>query len=115
MSSAASSLVARSGDGTEQTLVSSGAPLPARAKIVFGTSRAGQDALELELLEDGERRLAVAHFALPRGLPANCWIPIEVSISADGVVRAEARENLRRVRVDARFVTEGASATTFRV
>ncbi|MGE0713480.1 MAG: hypothetical protein AB7N76_36390 [Planctomycetota bacterium] len=114
MSSAETNLSARSGDGTEQVLVSAGAPLPARAKIVFGTSRAGQESLELELLADGER-LALARFALPRGLPANCWIPIEVSVSADGRVRAEARENLRRVRVDARFEPEGASARGYSV
>lgn len=96
---APANLVARSGDGTEKQLVAQGAPLPASAKIVFGTSRAGQDALELDLLEDGERLVARARFALPRGLPANCWIPIEIRIGADLTVRAEARENLRRISV----------------
>ena len=112
--SAPASLLARSGDGTEKTLVSAGSSLPTSGKIVFGTSQAGQAAIELELLEDGERRVALARFELPRGLPANTWIPIEFRVSAEGVVRAEARENLRRLRVDAQWDSSEASAEHFR-
>lgn len=108
-------LSARSSDGTEQVLVSAGTPLPASSKIMFATTRGGQDAIEVELLEDGERRLASARFALPRGLPANCWIPIFVSVGADLRVRAEARENLRRLRVDAEFDVDGQAAEHFSV
>ncbi len=111
---APASLSAQSGDGTQQVIVAAGAALPARARLVFGTSRPGQDAIALELRE-GERRVATATFALPRGLPANCWIPVEVSVGADLRVRAEARENLRRIRVDAVFDASGAEAEHFRV
>jgi hypothetical protein len=109
------SLSARSSDGTEQVLVALGTALPASSKIMFATTRAGQDVIEVELLEDGEHRLANARFPLPRGLPANCWIPIFVSVGIDLLVRAEARENLRRLRVDAEFDTDGQAAKSFRV
>jgi hypothetical protein len=108
-------LTARSSDGTEEILVALGAFLPSSSKIMFATTRAGQDAIEVELLEDGERRVANARFPLPRGLPANCWIPIFVSVSADFRVRAEARENLRRLRVDAEFDVDGQISKKFTV
>lgn len=111
---APTSLRARSGDGTERDVVSAGAALPASARVVFATSRPGQDAIVLELLED-DRKVATATFALPRGLPANCWIPVEVRVGADLCVRAEARENLRRVRVDAAFDTSDATAEHYTV
>ncbi len=109
------SLTARSSDGTEQVLISAGTAVPAETKIMFATTRGGQDAIEIELLEDGERRLANARFKLPRGLPANCWIPIFVSVNADLRVQAEARENLRRLRIDADFDAEGQAAQHFTV
>jgi hypothetical protein len=116
--SAPAGLLARSGDGTSQALVKAGASLPAAAKIVFGTSKPGQDALVLDLLEDpgvGEapRLVAQARFALPRGLPANTWVPIEVQVGADLRVRAEARENLRRIRVSAAWDESQRSALHF--
>lgn len=104
--SAPATLTARGPDGTSQVLVRAGTPLPAAAKIVLATARAGQDALEVDLVEgEGatERVLARARFDLPRGLPANAWIPVEVTVGADLRVRAEARENLRRVRAAAKF------------
>ncbi len=107
-------LTAKSSDGTTQQVVAAGASLPAQARLVFATSRPGQEQIALELLE-GDRRVAVATFALPRGLPANCWIPVEIGVSADLRVRAEARENLRRIRVDATFDAEGAAAEHYRV
>ena len=112
--SAPASLIARSGDGKEKVLVSEGASLPATNKLVFGTSRPGQDAIELELLEGGSARVAKARFELPRGLPANTWIPIEFRVTAEGVVRAEARENLRRIRVDASWDASDAAAEHYR-
>lgn len=114
---APASLVARGPDGTSQVLVRAGAPLPAAGRVVLATARPGQDALEIDLLEgEGEdaRLVARARFALPRGLPANAWIPVEVSVGADLRVRAEARENLRRVRAAAAF-TPGDGATRFHV
>ena len=108
-------LSARSSDGTSKDLVAAGASLPASARIVFATTRAGQDAIEIELLEDGDKRVASARFVLPRGLPANCWIPIEVTVGADLTIRAEAHENLRRLRVDAEFDTEGRTAAHYAV
>ncbi|MBX3470832.1 MAG: hypothetical protein KF878_28530 [Planctomycetes bacterium] len=112
---APAALVARGPDGTEQVLVRAGGGLPAAARIVLATSRAGQDALEVDLLEgEGEaaRLVARARFTLPRGLPANAWIPVEVSVGPDLRVRAEARENLRRVRAPAAF-TPGAGDTAY--
>lgn len=112
-------LVAKSGDGTSQALVKAGAPLPAQAKLVFGTSRPGQDAIVLDLLEDAgdgaPLLVATARFALPRGLPANTWVPIEVQVGADLGVRAEARENLRRIRVSAAFDASQRAARHFHV
>ncbi|MCO5166759.1 MAG: hypothetical protein M9894_10385 [Planctomycetes bacterium] len=114
--SAPAALVARGPDGTEQVLVRPGGALPASARIVLATARPGQEALEVDLLEgEGEaaRLVARARFALPRGLPANAWIPVEVQVGADLRVRAEARENLRRVRAPAAF-TPGPDETTYR-
>jgi hypothetical protein len=112
---APASLSLRSGDGTTQRVVERGAALPARGKVVFATSRAGQASIELELLEDDELRVASAAFELPRGLPANCWIPVFVEVGPSLRVRAQARENLRRVRVDARFDPAGATARHYQV
>jgi hypothetical protein len=108
-------LSARSSDGTEQVLIATGTALPASTKIMFATTRGGQDSIEIELVEDGERQVGTARFALPRGLPANCWIPIFVSVGADLRVQAEARENLRRLRIDAEFDVEGRTAQQFGV
>lgn len=99
-------LVARTGDGKRQVVARAGASLPCETRLVFATSQAGQTTLELELLE-GEASFARARFELPRGLPANCWIPVFVSLSAKLRVSAEARENLRRIRIDAAFETTG--------
>lgn len=113
---APASLIARSGDGTTQALISEGASLPASNKIVFATSRPGQDAIAIDLLEGEELRLVSrARFVLPRGLPANCWIPVEVRVDADLRVRAEARENLRRISVDAEFDASEATAEHYTV
>lgn len=109
--SAPANLGARSGDGTAQPLVRAGASLPANARIVFSTSRPGQDQLLLDLVEDDERLVARASFALPRGLPANCWIPIYFTVDADLRIQAEARENLRRINIAAVFdASERAAA-----
>jgi len=113
MPEAPATLTARSGDAAEP-VVKRGAPLPAAGRIVGATTRAGQDALEVDLLEDGERLVARARFDLPRGLPPNCWIPVEVRVDADLSVRAEARENLRRIRVTAELDAGGATAEHFR-
>lgn len=99
-------LVARTGDGKRQVVAQSGASLPCETRLMFATSQAGQSTLELELLE-GEASFARARFELPRGLPANCWIPVFVSVGADLRVSAEARENLRRIRIDAAFEALG--------
>jgi len=106
---APASLIARSGEGKTQTIVAAGAPLPASGKVVIATERAGQDALELELLE-GEALFARVRFPLPRGLPANCWIPVEIAVGPDLRVRAEASENLRRLRVAGEFDTTAGAA-----
>lgn len=109
-------LIAVSGDGKQKVLVAAGSPLPARGELMFGTSKPGQAELLLELREGPEARLvARAKFELPRGLPANCWLPVEVRLSADLKVQAEARENLRRLRIDARFDVEGADAEHYGV
>lgn len=115
--SAPAALLARGPDGTEQVLVRPGASLPASARVVLATARPGQDALELDLLEgegSGAVLVARARFVLPRGLPANAWIPVEVAVGADLRVRAEARENLRRVRAAAEF-TPGPGGTAYSV
>lgn len=115
--SAPAALIARGPDGTEQVLVRAGAALPASGRVVLATSRPGQDALEVDLLEgEGAAAVAVARarFTLPRGLPANAWIPVEVSVGADLRVRAEARENLRRLRAAAEF-TPGPGGTSYSV
>lgn len=109
---APTALVAKSGEGKQQTLVAAGAPLPAAGRVVVATERAGQDALELELLA-GDAPFARVRFPLPRGLPANCWIPVEVSVGPDLRVRAEASENLRRLRVAGEF-TLAPDAAHFR-
>lgn len=93
-------LIARTGDGKRELVARAGASLPCETRLMFATSQAGQSALELELLE-GEAPFARARFELPRGLPANCWIPVFVRVGADLKVSAEARENLRRIRIDA--------------
>ena len=115
--SAPAALMARGPDGTVQVLVRPGAALPANARLVLATARAGQDALEVDLLEgEGEGAVVVARarFVLPRGLPANAWIPVEVTVGPDLRVRAEARENLRRVRAPAAF-TPGPGGTQYTV
>ncbi|RMG16750.1 MAG: hypothetical protein D6731_05490 [Planctomycetota bacterium] len=112
---APASLSLRGPDGSSQRLVERGAVLPARARVVFATARPGQRVLECALYEDDERLLARARFELPAGLPANCWIPVEVSVGAALSVAAEARENLRRLRVDAAFDVAEASARHFRI
>ena len=99
-------LIAQTGDGKRQVVAQAGASLPCETRLMFATSQAGQSTLELELLE-GEQSFARARFELPRGLPANCWIPVFVSLSANLRVAAEARENLRRIRIDAAFETTG--------
>ncbi len=100
---APATLSARSSDGTQQVLVELGTSLPAATKIMFATTRGGQDAIAIDLIESSSLLVATASFPLPRGLPANCWIPVHISIGADLRVSAEARENLRRLRVDAEF------------
>lgn len=115
--SAPAALHVRGPDGTSHTIVQAGGPLPASGRVVTATTRAGQDALELELVEEGAeggpKRVAMARFALPRGLPANTWIPVEVQVSAELRVRAEAREQLRRIRVAGVFDASGRTASHF--
>lgn len=115
--SAPASLFARGPDGTEQVVVPAGAALPAGGRVVLATARPGQEVLELDLLE-GQGPTAVlvgrARFSLPRGLPANAWIPVDVSVGADLRVSAEARENLRRVRAQGQF-TRGPGGTAYSV
>ena len=108
-------LRARSSDGTTRTVIPAGAALPASARIVFATTRAAQDEVEIELIEGVDRLVAKARFTLPRGLPPNTWIPIEIGVDKNGRIRAEARENLRRIRVDAKFDTDSAEAGFYSV
>ncbi len=107
---APAALSAKSGDGTSQKLVEAGASLPSTTRSVFATSRAGQDRIDLELHEDPGLLIGRLSFPLPRGLPANCWIPVFVTVGADLCVRAEARENLRRLRVDGEADATDAAA-----
>lgn len=83
----------------------------------MATTRVGQEQVELELVEEDEgapaRLVARARFALPRGLPGNTWIPIELQVGADLRVRAEAREQLRRLRVPAAFDAAAREALHF--
>lgn len=114
--SAPAALLVRGPDGTATAIVQQGGPLPASGRVVTALTRAGQDALELELVEEQDgatKRVAMARFALPRGLPANTWIPVEVSVGADLRVRAEAREQLRRLRVPAVFDAGARTAEHF--
>lgn len=93
-------LWARSPDGTRNKVVGEGASLPARGKVMYATSRAGQREAVVHFLEE-ERMVAAAHFELPPGLPPNTWLAIQVEVGADLRIRAEARENLRRIQVEA--------------
>ncbi|MBL4849169.1 MAG: hypothetical protein JKY65_26895 [Planctomycetes bacterium] len=99
-------LFALSGDGKSQLVARAGASLPCEVRLVFATSQAGQTELALDLAE-GERTFARARFELPRGLPANCWIPVYVRVESDLRVSAEARENLRRIRIEGVFESLG--------
>ena len=97
---APAALSAKTGDGKDQKLVESGGALPTTTRMVFATSRAGQDRIDLVLHEAPDLLVGKLSFELPRGLPANCWIPVFVTVGADLRVRGEARENLRRLRID---------------
>ncbi len=107
----------RGPDGTSQAIVRKGGALPAAGKVVVATTRVGQELVELELVEEDEgapaRLVARARFTLPRGLPGNTWIPIELQVGADLRVRAEAREQLRRLRVPAVFDAGAREALHF--
>ena len=112
---APAALSAKSGDGTSQKLVEVGATLPSTTRLVFATSRAGQDRIELELHEEPGLLIGRFSFPLPRGLPANCWIPVFVTVGVDLRVRAEARENLRRLRVEGEGDATNATAKHYRL
>lgn len=100
---APAALALRAGE-TLHTVLAAGATLPAARRVVCATQRPGQRELVLELLEgEALRPIARARFALPPGLPANCWLPVEVQVDPDLRVRASARENLRRISVEAVF------------
>lgn len=107
---APSDLSAHSGDGNSQMIVRAGSGLPTEVRLVFATERAGQTELSLRLAEASNEPFAELRFELPRGLPANCWIPVFVAVSADLRVSAEARENLRRIRIEANAQPLGESA-----
>jgi hypothetical protein len=106
---APASLIARSGEGEAQVVIAAGAALPAAGRVVCATTRGGQDALVLAFSEgeagpgEAAHPLGLARFPLPRGLPANCWIPVEIHVDEALSLRAEARENLRRLRIPAEW------------
>lgn len=107
---APSDLRAQCGDGQSQVVVRGGGSLPSETRLMFATERAGQSELSLKLAEGEAEPFAELRFELPRGLPANCWIPVFVSVGADLKVRAEARENLRRLRIEGAAEVLGEAA-----
>ena len=106
-------------DGNFQPLVKKGAQLPAQARAVFATQKAGQRELGFKLYE-GEGGAAKAALVgkcdveLPPGLPPNTWMNVFVNVAADFSIRIEVKENLRRIRIDAEIDREGATAKHFR-
>ena len=95
-------------------LIQAGGSLPAEVRVVLGTTQAGQRELAFDLVEGEDQKVALLRFELPPGLPANTWIPVFFSLSESARVSAEARENLRRLRVPGRFTpSEGPSSYTF--
>jgi hypothetical protein len=102
-------------DGQTHVVVRKGARLPASARVVFATQRAGERRLSLRLVEGEEGRLVATLAAeLPAGLPANCWLPVFVSVSESAEVSVRVRENLRRIDIAPVADRTGATARTFR-
>ncbi|MEZ0227200.1 MAG: hypothetical protein ACAI25_01125 [Planctomycetota bacterium] len=103
-------------DGQSQVVVKKGARLPASGRVVFATQRAGERRLSLRLVEGAEGRLVATLTAeLPPGLPANCWLPVFVTVSESGAVSVRVRENLRRIDIEPTADTTGATARTYKV
>ncbi len=106
--------------GERQTLLRRGAQLPARARAVFATQRAGERALSFRLYEgeaespEGLRLIGSWRADLPPGLPANTWLAVHVEVAADGAVRASVRENLRRLDLRPECDPSGAEASGLR-
>ncbi len=98
----------------EQEVVREGDRLPAQARIVMATQRPGQKAIDFDMIEDDGSLLAATVLKLPPGLPANCWIPVFFAVSAEGMVRVEARENLRRLNIQGDCDTEGCLASFYK-
>lgn len=103
-------------DGQSHPVVKKGGRLPASAKAVFATQRAGERQLAVRLVEGPDALLVATLTAeLPPGLPANCWLPVHVSVSESHEASVTVRENLRRIDVTPRADLTGAQATLFRV
>ena len=102
-------------DGQSQPLVKKGAQLPAQARAVFATQKAGQRELSFKLVE-GEKALLVGKcdVELPAGLPPNTWMNVFVDISNQCTIRVSVKENLRRINIDAELDREGATAEKLR-
>ncbi len=109
---APAALRVRNGDNI-QDVVREGGNLPASSKIVMATQKAGQASITFDLLEGPAALIAHTTLELPRGLPANCWIPVFFRVSAEGRVQVEAKENLRRLQIDGKFDTAGAAASFY--
>lgn len=121
-------------DGNFQTLLKKGAQLPAQARAVFATQKAGQRELGFKLYEGGThpatgesgaregsgaggastaKLIGTVAVELPAGLPPNTWLAVFVDVAADLSIRIEVKENLRRIRIDADLDRTGATAGHF--
>lgn len=117
---APATLSAHAPDGRFAPVIRAGAVLPASARLVFATMRPGQRTLRFSLHEgeDGpDDAPLVAHVeaALPPGLPANCWLQVQVSVDASLGVAVRVRENLRRIDEPAQLEASEATARHYRV
>src|SRR5262249_1961573 len=86
-------------DGNFQTLLKTGTRLPAQARAVFATQKAGQRELGFKLYE-GEGSAATSNLIgtcnveLPPGLPPNTWMNVFTDISSACTIRISVKENL---------------------
>ena len=106
-------------DGNFQTLLKAGAKLPAQARAVFATQRAGQRELGFKLFEGegsaaASRLVGTCNVELPPGLPPNTWMNVFTDISSACTIRISVKENLRRINIDAELDAEGQTAAYFR-
>jgi molecular chaperone DnaK (HSP70) len=104
------------GDGNFQTLLKAGARLPAQARAVFATQRAGQRELSFKLYEgEGSAEKAAlvgaVEVELPPGLPPNTWMNVFCEVRADLSLRISVKENLRRIHIDAALDASERKAT----